>query len=41
MSYLKGRGRGCRKSVRRGGLEREKKGKVGVKRFNFICFFFV
>ena len=31
MGYLKGRGRGWRESVRRGGVKREKRGKVGVK----------
>ena len=38
MGYLKGRGRGWRESVRRGGVKREKRGKVGVKGFNFICY---
>ena len=38
MDYLKGRGRGWRESVRRGGVKREKMGKVGVKGFNFICY---
>jgi hypothetical protein len=38
VGYLKGRGRGWRENVRRGGVEREKRGKVGVKGFNFICY---
>ena len=37
MDYLKGRGRGWRESVSRG-VKREKRGKVGVKGFNFISY---
>ncbi len=38
MGYLKGGGRGWRESVKRGEVQREKRGKVGVKGFNFICY---
>ena len=38
MGYLKGRGRGWKESIRKWEVEREKRGKLGVKRFNFICY---
>ena len=37
MGYLKGQGRGWRESVRRG-VKREKRGKIEVKGFNFVCY---